>query len=754
MKRAKSSKKKRQEDDQDIVIRAGERDPAKLADMYKHLVLRAVSLKDISTLRGLLSTTEAIPFLTEVFHQAVADSDNEISIVEVLLKHKSELANVPMNGLWPLHIAINHGFSQIVALLLKYHANYEQPLSEGKDKGATPLLLAVLEHKIEIVKLLLKQGANPNYVTLEGPHIGLTPLMMALNMADYNAIKLLRKKAPVTKLLESFDEQQLLQIQKLDLSAISTESWQISLNSTQLTLLIKDPKIKKFLKRTARNNIEFTWDGLMLILSDWQSIDPNELQNVLKQAQDHVNRHLVIARSDVNLAEAPVKGYPSAASVSQEQAHENVQTKGNQEIDKEQIENDKKIKEIHKLNKHNFEFYIKPKMIAAEKRQKEKQKEQAKNNPTNERKGKTKVVTKVIPPQTMPSSPLSAESSFRSKSIVTQGEGSSSRSKQAVATRGIEFFTKPDYREGGILLPPKPKDLPTVVKDQDTRNKNVASLSSGSETYGVKRIITYSLKAISNCLTEKKYFALGFVDALHYHLLRLAEALAIYADTNIATKPFTANDKDGRKLANILIHLFHKVTNEDVMNLANLFVTHVSHEKDFLIDIDQNDVYKKFKEELFIKQTPDNAILLFQKTVERLPQLQDIIGKFNDLTHFSMDPLGVKAATFIIMITGECYKQLQDNNAAPLDWPPLIIMLLKKCQKIRNKERHKFDAEYHPSDLDYLVEPVMPVDIFKVACELIEHSDTLKNLADKFNVENLHQDLAAWHPYQKDFGKR
>jgi hypothetical protein len=134
--------------------------------------------------------------------------------------------------------------------------------------------------------------------------------------------------------------------------------------------------------------------------------------------------------------------------------------------------------------------------------------------------------------------------------------------------------------------------------------------------------------------------------------------------------------------------------------------------------------------------------------------LQAIIGKFNDLTHFSMDPLGIKAATFIIMITGECYKQLQDNNAAPLDWPPLIIKLLKKCREIRNKERHKFDAEYHPSDLDYLVEPVMPVDIFKVACELIEHSDTLKNLADKLNVENLHQDLAAWHPYQKDFGKR
>jgi hypothetical protein len=78
--------------------------------MYKHLLLKAVRSNDISTLRGLLDTKDEPPFLTEVFHQAVADSDNKISTVEVLLKYKSELANAPTNGLWSLHIAINHGF--------------------------------------------------------------------------------------------------------------------------------------------------------------------------------------------------------------------------------------------------------------------------------------------------------------------------------------------------------------------------------------------------------------------------------------------------------------------------------------------------------------------------------------------------------------------------------------------------------------------------------------------------------------------
>ncbi|MGB6977478.1 MAG: ankyrin repeat domain-containing protein, partial [Gammaproteobacteria bacterium] len=643
-----------------------------------------------------------------------------------------------------------------------YMLNCEQPIREkGKNEGYTPLLQA-LGNNNEITELLLNHGANHNQGALEGPNEGLTPLMLAVGLEQNITVKLLlergaqdfqviprgmkhagkllcdiareRKLNYIAKLLEDFHQHQLSQIQQLDLSALSTQSWEIQPNN-RLTLLVKDKSIKQFLKKMAKiMEMEFEWDGMILTLSDWRRIDPNKLQKIFKEVQNrHLSNQLPIINPVSVSEKAPVESNISDSLTSQEQAHKNEQTANNKEID-----------EIRKLNAQTFKLYIQPRLKAAADRQKEKQKDQSKIRPVivaREDKGKKKVPAEAAAPPKIPLLPLSKESSSSYKQVVVEGPGSSSKSKQAVVTRGIGFFDTPptaDCREGGTLLSPKTKnDSPNVIKKKQS-NKNVISSLPNSQSYGVERIIAYSLTAINDCLKEKEPCAHEFIyyHALHYHLLRLNEALAIYTDANIATKPFTANDKDGRTLANILIHLFHKVTNEDVMNLAKLFAAHLPQDKDFLISISQNEVYKRLKKELFIKPSLDDAIFLFQKTVEKLPQLQTTIGKFNDLTHFSMDPLGVKAATFVIMIVGECHKQLLDNNVAFDDWPTPILKVLKKCHDIRNKERHEFDAEYHPSDFDYRVEPVLPVEIFNVTTELIQHLDILNDLANELNAKD------------------
>ncbi len=74
----------------------------------------------------------------------------------------------------PLHLAVQNGHKDIVALLLTYKAN----VNAKDDDGFTPLHHAAQRTNADIVELLLSHGANVNAKT-DGAAAGVTPAMLA-----------------------------------------------------------------------------------------------------------------------------------------------------------------------------------------------------------------------------------------------------------------------------------------------------------------------------------------------------------------------------------------------------------------------------------------------------------------------------------------------------------------------------------------------------------------------------------------------
>lgn len=74
-----------------------------------------------------------------------------------LLQHGANPNPRDRDGVTPIQIATNLGFTDGVELLLQYKANP----SEANDTGETPLITATHRHDLPMVKLLLAGGADP-----------------------------------------------------------------------------------------------------------------------------------------------------------------------------------------------------------------------------------------------------------------------------------------------------------------------------------------------------------------------------------------------------------------------------------------------------------------------------------------------------------------------------------------------------------------------------------------------------------------
>lgn len=111
---------------------------------------------------------------------AVADEDID-AVREALAKKVN--VNAKEEGTSALHLAVSHGNTDIVRLLLERHAD---PNIRDADKQ-TPLMMIYDDTPAEIVELLLNAGAKVNLKDSEGQ----TPLMIAAESGNVEIVQLL-----------------------------------------------------------------------------------------------------------------------------------------------------------------------------------------------------------------------------------------------------------------------------------------------------------------------------------------------------------------------------------------------------------------------------------------------------------------------------------------------------------------------------------------------------------------------------------
>jgi hypothetical protein len=90
----------------------------------------------------------------------IASLKGHDQVAEALLQNGAN-ANAMSEEGTPLCLAAKYGYTQVVRLLLKYHADIELA-SKGLFKGATPLFMAATEGHADTVQLLVDHGANVN----------------------------------------------------------------------------------------------------------------------------------------------------------------------------------------------------------------------------------------------------------------------------------------------------------------------------------------------------------------------------------------------------------------------------------------------------------------------------------------------------------------------------------------------------------------------------------------------------------------
>jgi len=110
--------------------------------------------------------------------------NNDIRAVLSILKQGVSVETKDKDGYTPLHIAAEHGYSELAFLLLfVYSAN---PDVKAKH-GVTPLHIAALEGQEDIISILLENGANPNPYDL----FGYNPLNLAHEHGYLDIVELL-----------------------------------------------------------------------------------------------------------------------------------------------------------------------------------------------------------------------------------------------------------------------------------------------------------------------------------------------------------------------------------------------------------------------------------------------------------------------------------------------------------------------------------------------------------------------------------
>ncbi len=118
-----------------------------------------------------------------------------IDIIKMLLKREVDEFDVNSSddiGLTTLHLASEHGYQEIVKMLLEKGAN----VNLSTNTGATPLLVASENGHTEVIEALIQRGADVNKANINGA----TPLLVASKNGHTEAIEaLIQRGADVNK---------------------------------------------------------------------------------------------------------------------------------------------------------------------------------------------------------------------------------------------------------------------------------------------------------------------------------------------------------------------------------------------------------------------------------------------------------------------------------------------------------------------------------------------------------------------------
>ena len=117
----------------------------------------------------------------------VAVRNNDLVRVQELLYEGAD-PNYQSEGLGPLSVAVDLGYTEIVELLLKYGGRlnkydrriYEEQKKEEQVFNSSPLYMAVRDNDVERVRELLEGGADPSF-----NRKGLGPLVEAVERGVY-----------------------------------------------------------------------------------------------------------------------------------------------------------------------------------------------------------------------------------------------------------------------------------------------------------------------------------------------------------------------------------------------------------------------------------------------------------------------------------------------------------------------------------------------------------------------------------------
>jgi hypothetical protein len=128
-------------------------------------------------------------------------------LVKTLLENEADPnAKEKYQHFAPLHVAVQHGYGEVVELLIDKNAD----INIKNISGTTPLYVAAFHDRIEMAALLLNHGADINSKTEDGA----TPLFIASQCGNEKTVKLLLKNkanpeinfTSTVKLLKEFAE--------------------------------------------------------------------------------------------------------------------------------------------------------------------------------------------------------------------------------------------------------------------------------------------------------------------------------------------------------------------------------------------------------------------------------------------------------------------------------------------------------------------------------------------------------------------
>lgn len=115
----------------------------------------------------------------------MASQHGYTDIIQILLQHKAQVDAPFENGITPLIVAAQNGHLETVKCLLRWGADINACQKSGEYAGATALISAASNNKIDVVSFLLQEGAD--YTLQLGPKYGYT----ALDIAKKNNLHLI-----------------------------------------------------------------------------------------------------------------------------------------------------------------------------------------------------------------------------------------------------------------------------------------------------------------------------------------------------------------------------------------------------------------------------------------------------------------------------------------------------------------------------------------------------------------------------------